>query len=108
MSVIRRGILVGGISAVACAALYEWQRQRPTPIDILSNRLRAQFPEIAPFASVLHKVPELARFGEDREMLARLIFSADVATALDLSPKATMPLLARCGSRFYGQSTRSY
>jgi len=97
--IVRRGILVGGISAVACVALYAWQRQRPSKIARLSQRLRAQFPEIAPFAWKLNELPELARFGEDREMLARAIFSADVATVLDLSPKEMMQLLARAVDR---------
>ena len=93
----RRGVLFVGFCALVAAVLYK--RRQPDPIDELSKRLRALFPEIVSTASVLRGTSELAPLLGDRTALARSIFAPDFVTDAGRTARETMDVLVRAIDR---------
>lgn len=97
MSHIRRGFLIGGFCTLVAAILYKWPQS--DPIDVLSKRLRALFPEIVAAAPILRGISELAPLRGDRAALADSIFSPDLVTAVNSAVPETMDFLVRAVDR---------
>ena len=90
----RRNILIAGAGAVAAAAL-GYGLRRPDPLDLLSRRVLALFPEAAAAAARIHPSPPLAAWGADRATLARAIFGSSLGRLARDRPEATLDMLAR-------------
>jgi hypothetical protein len=97
VSHIRRGFLIGGFSTLVAVVLYKWPQS--DPIDVLSKRLRALFPEIVAAAPILRGISELAPLRGDRTALADSIFSPDLVTAVNSTVPETMDFLVRAVDR---------
>lgn len=84
-------IWVGRFCALTAAVLKK--RRKRDPLDVLSNRLRAMFPEIVDAAPILQSIPELSHLRVARADLARSIFSQDIVSAADRLTQDTMNVL---------------
>jgi len=93
----RRSILIAGAAATAAAAAAGWGRRlwRPDPVEVLTARLVALFPEAAAAAAAIRQATSLAAHGSDRAALAQATFGPALAGLAQERPEATLAMLAQ-------------
>ena len=93
----RHILLAGGIAAIAVALGYGLWPARP--LDALSQRLAALFPEVAAAAATIRRSSAVAAWGGDRAALAKDLFGSALAARARDRPEATLDALARAVDR---------
>jgi hypothetical protein len=90
----RRNILVAGAAATAAAALGH-RLWRPDPLDVLTRRLAALFPEAAAAAATIRQATPRAARGADRAALARATFGPMLDRLARDRPEAMLATLVQ-------------